>query len=1023
MPFTESMYENSIVQLLEGLGYRHVYGPDYEGRDHSSPLFEEDLEACLRRINPKFHEDGIQDALRRLRHFENGDLLLQNRLFTEYLQNGIPVSFRVNGEQRSDICYLVDYTHPERNSFVVANQWTFVERSKKRPDVLIFLNGFPVVLMELKSPSREETSVYEAYSQIRNYMHEIPSMFIYNAFCVISDQTVTKAGTITSDESRFVEWKSKDGSYTSDPLPGFDVFFEGIFPKSRFLDILKNFICFSNEGVQQRKIMAAYHQYFAVNKAIESTKKAIGADRRGGVFWHTQGSGKSLSMVFYSHLLQEHLNSPTIVVITDRNDLDNQLFGQFTKCSAFLRQNAKQAKSRAHLIELLEGRQANGIYFTTIEKFTESDAPLSARDNIVVIADEAHRSQYGLAESVHLRAGEHGNKVAITSIGYARKVRDALPNATYIGFTGTPVSTKDHNTREIFGDYIDVYDMTQSVADGATRPIYYESRVIKLKLDEGTIGQIDKLYDELEDEADPSVIERSKRDLGKLEVVLGNPKTIHSLVSDIVEHYENNREMLLTGKAMIVAYSRAIAIDIYREILRQRPGWTEKVAIVMTGDNRDPEEWHEIVGNKSRRKELEARFKDDGSPLKIAIVVDMWLTGFDLPSLATMYIYKPMVGHNLMQAIARVNRVFQDKEGGLIVDYIGIAAALRQAMREYTARDLENYGDMDVSTKAYPKFQEELEICENLLHGFEWRAFVNGDNLTKAKTITGAINFLLDVKNEERRKDFLSHGLMCRQALSLCSSLATPKERQEASFMEAVRVQLNRLEASGSSKRLSLTEINEKVSLLLEQSIISEGVINLFEDRQAPFSLFDSEFMEKLSKIKTKNIAVELLKRLITEQIKVFKRTDVVQSKKFSEIIQGIISRYLNGMLTNEEVIQELLGLAREIREAAGQGKELGLTTEEIAFYHALTKPQAVMDFYTNDQLVALTKELTDLLRKNQTIDWQRREGARSHMKMMVKRLLRKYKYPPEGQNDAVETVIEQCELWADGFPDDGATA
>ena len=1018
MPFTESMFENSIVQLLEGLGYTHVYGPGYEGRDHSSPLFEEDLKASLRRINPRLHETGLQDALRKLRHFENGDLLFRNMRFTEFLQNGISVSYRENGEQRSDICYLVDYAHPERNSFVVANQWTFVEKSTKRPDVLIFLNGFPVVLMELKSPSREETSVSEAFSQIRNYMHEIPSMFTYNAFCVISDQTITKAGTITSDESRFVEWKSKDGSYSTDPLPGFDVFFEGIFPKARFLDILKNFICFSNEGIEQRKIMAAYHQYFAVNKAIESTKKAIGTDGRGGVFWHTQGSGKSLSMVFYSHLLQEHLNSPTIVVITDRNDLDNQLFGQFSKCSAFLRQNAEQAKSRAHLIELLEDRKANGIYFTTIEKFTESDSPLSERDNIVVIADEAHRSQYGLGESVRLKSDEHGNTTAVTSIGYARKVRDALPNATYIGFTGTPVSTKDHNTREIFGDYIDVYDMTQSVADGATRPIYYESRVIKLKLDEGTIGQIDRLYEGLEDEADPSVIEKSKRDLGKLEVVLGNPKTIHSLVSDILEHYENNRELILTGKAMIVAYSRAIAVDIYREILRQRPGWTEKVAVVMTGDNRDPEDWHEIVGNKSHRKELEARFKDDGSPLKIAIVVDMWLTGFDLPSLATMYIYKPMAGHNLMQAIARVNRVFQDKEGGLVVDYIGIAAALRQAMREYTARDRENYGDMDISTKAYPKFQEELEICENLLHGFDWQPFLSGDNLAKARTITDATNFMLDVRTEERKKDFLAHGLMCRQALSLCLSLATPRERQESSFIEAVRVQLNRLEASGTPKKLSLAEINEKVGLLLEQSIISEGVINLFEGQQPSFSLFDPEFMEKLSKIKTKNIAVELLKRLINEQIKVFRRTDVVQSRKFSEIIQGIIYRYLNGMLTNEEVIQELLGLAREIREAAGRGKKLGLTTEEMAFYHALTKPEAVMDFYTNDQLVAMTKELTDLLRQNQTIDWQKREGARSAMKMLVKRLLRKYKYPPEGQNDAVDTVLEQCEIWADSFSD-----
>lgn len=1016
MPFTENTYENSIIQLLESLGYTHIYGPDLIDRNYESPLYEDELNDSIRRINSKLNEQAINDALNKLHRFENADLIQKNKVFMDYLQNGIPVRYWENGEQKSDICYLVDYKNIENNSFIVANQWTFIEKSNKRPDILIFLNGLPIALMELKSPSREETNASEAYSQIKNYMHEIPSMFIYNAFCVMSDMLLSKAGTITADEERFMEWKSVDGEYTTDKIAEFNTFFAGIFPKTRLLDILKNFICFSDEGIKVNKIMAAYHQYFAVNKAIKSTERAVQTDGKGGVFWHTQGSGKSLSMVFYAHLLQEHLDSPTIVVVTDRNDLDEQLFSQFAKCSDFLRQKPIQATSRENLITLLENRKANGIFFTTIEKFTESDTPLSTRKNIVVMSDEAHRSQYGLTEKIKIKKDDAGNQVAVTTIGYARKVRDALPNATYIGFTGTPVFEKDHNTKEIFGDYIDIYDMTQSIADGATRPVYYESRVIKLKLNEETIKQIDKLYDELEDDTDLAVVEASKKKLGQLEAVLGNPKTINSLVTDIIDHYEKNRENLLTGKAMIVAYSRPIAMEIYQEILKQRPSWKEKVAVVMTSDNKDPEWWRDIIGNKAYKKELAIKFKDNESPLKIAIVVDMWLTGFDIPSLATMYVYKPMVGHNLMQAIARVNRVFQDKEGGLIVDYIGIATALKQAMKQYTVRDQKNFGDMDVSKAAYPKFQEKLQVCKDLLHGFDWSLFNTGLDLEKAQTITGAVNFLVDPIRKETKENFLRESLLCHQALSLCSSLTTKKERHEASFFESIRVLINRLESSGTQKKYTLTEVNQKVSELLKQSVISEGVINLFEDREISFSLFDPEFLKEISKMKEKNIAVELLKKLINEQIKIFKRTNVVRSEKFSEILQRLVMSYLNGLLTNEQVIEELMGLASQIKNAKDEGKDLGLSSEEMAFYDALTQPQAVIDFYTNDQLVAMTKELTELLRKNKTIDWQKRESARSHMKMLVKRLLKKYKYPPEGEEreKAIQTVLAQCELWTD---------
>ena len=717
--YTEADYENSVIELFKNdLGYEYAYGPDIE-RDFYSPLYEEVLLDSLYRLNRGLPDDAISDALFKLKNFENGELVQKNAVFMDYLQNGIPVRYFVDGEERSSIVYLVDYKNPDNNSFIVANQWTFIENSNKRPDVILFLNGLPVVLVELKSPSREETDASEAYRQLRNYMIEIPSMFIYNAICVMSDQLTSKAGTITSGEDRFMEWKTKDGDYENTQYAQFDTFFEGMFQKERLLDIIKNFICFSNEGTNSFKILAGYHQYFAVRKAIESTKHATVTDGKGGVFWHTQGSGKSLSMVFYAHLLQQALDSPTIVVITDRNDLDDQLYGQFAKCKDFLRQEPVHAtcrkltetsgKNDVGLKDWLDGRQANGIIFTTMQKFEESHEPLSERHNIIVMADEAHRGQYGLTETVDAKTGK-------VKIGTARIIRNSLPNATYIGFTGTPISSKDRSTREVFGDYIDIYDMTQAVEDGATRPVYYESRVIKLNLDEATLKLIDKEYDIMALNADEEVVEKSKRELGQMEAVLGNDNTINSLVSDILDHYENNRENLLTGKAMIVAYSRPIAMKIYKRILELRPAWTEKVAVVMTSGNNDPEEWREIIGNKHHKDELAKKFKDNNSPLKIAIVVDMWLTGFDVPSLATMYVYKPMSGHNLMQAIARVNRVFRDKEGGLVVDYVGIATALKKAMNDYTARDKKNYGDTDVAKVAFPKFQEKLSVCRDKFH-------------------------------------------------------------------------------------------------------------------------------------------------------------------------------------------------------------------------------------------------------------------------------------------------------------------
>ena len=1014
--YTEANFENSIIDLFQNnLEYDYLYGPNIE-RDFYNPVYEEVLLDSLHRLNNGVPDDAIQDALFKLKNFENGELLQKNEVFMDYLQNGIPVRYFANGEEHSSIVYLVDYKNPKNNSFIIANQWTFIENSNKRPDIILFLNGLPVVLIELKSPSREETDVSEAYRQLRNYMQEIPSMFIYNAICVMSDQLTSKAGTITSGEDRFMEWKTKDGNYENTHYAQFDTFFEGLFQKERLLDIIKNFICFSNEGTSISKILAGYHQYFAVRKAIESTKHATITDGKGGVFWHTQGSGKSLSMVFYAHLLQEALNSPTIVVLTDRNDLDDQLYGQFAKCKDFLRQEPVQAESRENLKTLLAGRQANGIIFTTMQKFEESNEPLSERKNIIVMADEAHRGQYGLAEKIKITKNEHGNEVAKRIIGTARIIRNTLPNATYIGFTGTPISSKDRSTREVFGDYIDIYDMTQAVEDGATRPVYYESRVIKLNLDETTLKLIDKEYDLMALNADDEVIEKSKRDLGKIEAVLGNEKTINSLVCDILAHYEDNRENLLTGKAMIVAYSRSIAMKIYKRILELRPNWEEKVGVVMTSGNNDPEEWRKIIGNKHHKDELAKKFKDNNSQLKIAIVVDMWLTGFDVPSLATMYVYKPMVGHNLMQAIARVNRVFRDKEGGLIVDYVGIATALKQAMNDYTSRDKKNYGNTDVAKVAYPKFLEKLEVCRDKFYGYDYTIFRNGTDFERAKIISGAVNFIIGREKVDDKDSFVKEALILHQALSLCSSLVDEHDRFEAAFFEAVRVLVLRLTNTGLGKKISLPEMNARISELLKQSIKSDGVINLFSDIKEEFSLFDPKFLQEVAKMKEKNLAVELLKKLIAEQVYVYRRTNIVKSEKFSEIMQKAVNSYLNGMLTNEEVIEEMLKLAREIAAANKEGDKLGLTSDELAFYDALTKPQAIHDFYRNEELIAITKELADTLRNNKTIDWQKRDSARAKMRMLIKKLLKKHKYPPEGMDDAVQTVMAQCELWTDYY-------
>ncbi len=997
--FTEDSFEQALIELFKELGYNYKYGPNID-RDLQEPLLLDSVYDSLCRINPTLPSSAIEEAIKSIKRLEGANLTETNYRFTLLMQNGVEATFVNNKrESKTDIVKLIDYEHPENNEFTVVNQYTMHEYDVKRADMVVFVNGLPLVVVELKSPSREETDASDAYLQLRNYMQVIPKLFHYNAFSIMSDFAITKAGTITASEDRFMEWKQSDGT-----VADYDTVFKTIFDKATFLNVLKNYICFDErDGVGSAKILSGYHQYYAVEKAARRAVDAVKGDGKIGVFWHTQGSGKSLSMVFLAHHPLLQALNPTIVVITDRNDLDDQLFGQFSRNASFLRQTPKQADSREDLRELLEGRNSGGIIFTTMQKFDNYDDALSTRRNIIVMTDEAHRGQYGLEERIDTEGKVH--------IGAARKIRNSLPYASFIGFTGTPISDKDRDTQEIFGDYIDVYDMTQAVDDGATMPVYYESRVIKLQLNEEVLQKIDDEYDALRAEgANEQDLEANKREMSHMDALLGNDETVDALVQDILKHYEENRQFVCGGKAMLVAYSRPIAMKIYKRILKLRPDWTEKVKVVMTSGNQDPEEWQKIIGSKSYKNELARKFKDLNSEMKIAIVVDMWLTGFDVPSLATMYVYKPMKGHNLMQAIARVNRVFPEKSGGLVVDYVGIAAALKSAMNTYTKRDRSRFGNNDINKTAFLKFQEHMEICRDQLYGFDYSKFQDGSQLEKANIIKGAVNFLMAVDKEEQRKEFIKNASLLHQSVTLCRSLLNVQQRFESGFMEAVRTLLNRLTAKG---KISKREINERISNLIQQSVHSDGVVNLFDDK-AEFSLFDEKFMEEVKQMKEKNIAAELLANLLKGRVKTYQRTNIVKSEQFSDLLTETLSRYLKGLITNEEVIQELLKLAQEMTSAENDGDKMGLSQEEKAFYDALTRPEAVRDFYENDQLVALTKELTETLRKNRTIDWSRRESARANMRRLVKRLLKKYNYPPEKVADALETVLRQCEQWAD---------
>ena len=1002
MPINENTLEQVIISELRKNGYEYFYGPDIN-RDYHEVILGDSFEAAMFKINQGIKADMVEEAYKSIKNLGLLKLEDMNAAFHKYLIEGVPVNYRVNGELRTYTVKLIDFTDPEKNEFHVVNQYTVIEYKNKRPDVLVFVNGIPLVLFELKNITNEETTIENAYKQVKNYQMDIPSLFYYNAFNVISDGLDTRMGTITSDFTRYMVWKSENGEKPEEGgLNYFSVLLNGVFPKARLLDLIRNFIVFQNSKGRTIKIIAGYHQYFAVRKAVERTRNALEEhSRKVGVVWHTQGSGKSLSMVFYTGCIVSNpeFNNPTIVVLTDRNDLDNQLFDTFCSSSKLLlRQTPKQARSREHLKELLRIK-AGGIIFTTIQKFEESSEVLSERSNIIFMADEAHRSQYGLDGKLDRETGEW-------KYGMAKYMRDSLPNATFIGFTGTPIDFDDRSTVEVFGEYIDIYDMTQAVEDGATVPIYYENRTAKIKLNEELLKKIDAEYEKMVGEASETAIEKSKSDLSTIEAIIGSKERLSLLADDMIAHYED-RQYVLTGKAMIVCMSRRIAINLYRIILEKRPEWKQKVKVVLTSSNQDDEDWHDIIGNKPYRDGLMLEFKDNASEFKIAIVVDMWLTGFDVPSMATMYIDKPMKGHNLMQAIARVNRVYQDKEAGLIVDYIGMAAELKSALSQYTKRDQDKIPDLG---QALSIAIEKLEIMRDMFYGFDYSDFFGQDDSVRLVTIANGVNFALGMEEDEQ-KSFIRESTALSQAETLCRSMLDFRIKQEIEFFKCVKAGICK-----TAGRMGITtnEINARIMKLLEQAIEQDGVYNIFAEagkKNPEISILSEEYMEKIRRMKHKNIAAEMLRKLLEDNIRVFARTGVVKSQLFSEKMQKLLKMYNNRLITSAEVIEELLNLSKEMAEAYKAGDEKGLSVEELAFYDALVADPEVLRKMQDKVLIEMAQELTELIRRSRTVDWDKKESARAYMRTQVKHLLRKYKYPPEKAKGAVDIVIKQAEL------------
>ncbi|MHC6180935.1 type I restriction endonuclease subunit R [Clostridium sp. JNZ X4-2] len=1052
--FTEDQLEQATVEIFKELEYDYVFAPDIscdgdypERKDYRNVILKDRVKDALFRINRDLPEEALEDAYRQIITFNSPVLEENNRHFHRLLTEGAEVSYMEGGLARTKRAYIVDFENNSNNEFLVANQFTIVENEERRPDLVVFVNGIPLVVIELKSASDENVGIENAYNQIQTYKRDIPSLFNYNAFCVISDGINAKAGTITSNEERFMNWRTIDGE-NIEPLsvPQYEVLFRGMFEKERFVDIIKNFILFQESKEEEKdsygnkigdkktiiKILAGYHQYFAVKKALEKTKIAISAhgDRKIGVVWHTTGSGKSFTMVFYAALLAEKFNNPTIVVITDRNDLDDQLYRTFSKSEDLLRQTPKQADVRKltdeqknqqvkenvreinGLYDLLNDRESGGIIFTTIQKFRpESDEMpvLTDRRNVIIIADEAHRSQYGLEAKTDAKTGK-------VKYGYATHLRDALPNASFIGFTGTPIENEDKSTPAVFGHYIDVYDMTRAVEDEATVKIYYENRVIKLETNDEELKKIDDEFEEITEGQEEREKEKNKSKWSRLEAVVGSPNRIKKLAQDIVNHYEEKAKTV-DGKAMIVCMSRKICVDLYDAIVKLRPDWHSddlykgKIKIVMTGSAADEPRMQKHIGGKQRRDTLAKRMKDNEDELKIVIVRDMWLTGFDVPSLHTMYIDKPMKGHNLIQAISRVNRVFKDKAGGVIVDYLGILESLKKALNEYTDNDRKNTG-IDTSA-AVAVMLEKLEILQDMMYGFDYSDYMGKSQAGRIRAITGGMNFVLG-KSQKEQKEFKQIAVELAKAHSLCAATPEGKESAfEVSYFKCVKASLAKLQDKKLRKK-SKREIEERVNQMLQRSIISEEVIDVFDVmgiEKPDISILSEEFLEEIKNIQYKNLAVEMLKKLLEGNIKTMEKGNLVKSEKFSEKLKRALNKYRNQAITNAEVVEELIKMANEMKKDVENEKDLGMNRDEVAFYYALTADDAVKQFMKDDVLKKIAHELTAAIRKNITIDWSIRKSAQAGMRRIIKRLLKKYDYPPKQAKSALKTVMKQAEL------------
>ncbi|SDH42616.1 type I restriction endonuclease subunit R [Desulfosporosinus hippei] len=1031
--FYESHLEEATLEWFEELGYQIIFAPDIapdgeysERRDYSDVILSERLKEALTRINPKLPSDAIEDAYRQISVPQNPSLLMNNQAFQKMITDGIDVQVKqADASYKTEKAYVFDYIKPLKNEFIVVNQFTVIEHGvEKRPDVIVFVNGIPLVVVELKNAVNENVNITDAYNQLQTYKSKIPSLFTYNSFMVISDGINARAGTLTSDEDRFMAWRTIDGEDLAPlAIPQLEVLIKGMFQRERFLDIIKQFVLFQSDGKDTFKILAGYHQYHAVNKAVESTERATRetGDRRIGVIWHTQGSGKSLSMVFYAGklVISEELGNPTIVVITDRNDLDDQLFGTFFKCKDILRSTPVQATDRSNLRDLLNNRTSGGIIFTTIHKFApeekgDSVPMLTDRKNVIVMADEAHRSQYGFGADIVKSDDE-----ASVKYGYAKYMRDSLPNASYIGFTGTPVELTDKNTRAVFGDYIDVYDMTRAVEDGTTVKIFYESRIAKLELPDDMKPKIDTEYDEITEYQEYSQKEKLKSKWARLEAIVGASERVKLIANDIVEHFELREHAQVTegGKAMIVAMSRRIAIDLYKEIVAIRPDWhsddlmSGKIKIVMTGSSSDPADWQQFIGTKANRETLAKRMKDKNDELKLVIVRDMWLTGFDVPSMHTMYIDKPMQSHNLMQAIARVNRVFREKQGGLIVDYIGIAEKLKEALSQYTESDKKTTGvDTEIASQV---LLEKYDLIKEMLHGHDYSKFFNGKPSEKMQAIVGTMDFIIELR-EDRKNDYINLVTELARAYSLCATTDIAERlNMEVGFHKAVKASIVKIIADDDKKKTT-SQLDSELNQLISKSISSNEVVDILASvglNKPNIAILSDEFLEEIKGMKQRNLAVELLNKLLKGNIRSFSKRNLIQSKKFSELLEASIRKYQNRTIETTQVIMELIELAKEITEAEKRGESTGLTSDELAFYDALADNESACEIMGDEVLKQIARDLTQAIKKNISVDWSIRESVQAKMKMIIKRLLKKYGYPPDKTPRAVEIIMEQTKL------------